>query len=163
MSGRGSRRRWGGITTPSARPKSSRSGKALYEGILVEPTFAGFFLRKLLGHANTQDDLPSLDGALAASLRKLRQYDGEALPLALRICSATLPFLFDATPGDFGELALSFEASGEDTLGQATTTPLLSGGSDVAVTRDNVASYVALLAHHRLSAEIAPQTRAFLR
>ncbi len=29
-------------------------GKALYEGILVEPRFAGFFLRMLLGRANLQ-------------------------------------------------------------------------------------------------------------
>lgn len=51
-------------------------GKALYEGILVEPTFADFFLRKLLGRANTPDDLPSLDAALATSLRRLSRFEG---------------------------------------------------------------------------------------
>lgn len=136
-------------------------GKALYEGILVEPTFAGFFLRKLLGHANTPDDLPSLDGELAASLRKLRHYDG-----ARATADPAPPHLL--TPpalrtGDFGDLALSFEASDEDARGGVEAVPLLPGGGAVAVTRENVASYVALMAHHRLSAQIAPQTRAFLR
>ena len=57
----------------------------------MEPTFAAFFLRKLLGRANTPDDLPSLDGVLAASLRKLRHYDGtQPRYLSLRILSLTL-------------------------------------------------------------------------
>lgn len=36
-------------------------GKAVYEGILVEPLFAPFFLNKLLGKYNYVDDLRSLD------------------------------------------------------------------------------------------------------
>jgi ubiquitin-protein ligase E3 C len=36
-------------------------GKAMYEGILIEPRFASFFLNKLLGNYNYIDDLPSLD------------------------------------------------------------------------------------------------------
>ena len=43
------------------------------------------------------------------------------------------------------------------------TTPLRPGGGALPVSRDNVAAYVALMTHHRLSAQIAPQTRAFLR
>lgn len=36
-------------------------GKAVYEGLLVEPQFAAFFLNKLLGRPNLVDDLASLD------------------------------------------------------------------------------------------------------
>lgn len=48
-------------------------GKAVYEGILVEPRFAGFVLRKLLGRANTVDDLGSYDPQLYRMLMQLKR------------------------------------------------------------------------------------------
>lgn len=48
-------------------------GKALYEGILVEPRFAGFVLRKILGRKNTVDDLGSYDSSLYSSLMQIKR------------------------------------------------------------------------------------------
>ena len=39
-------------------------GKAMYEGITLEPKFADFFLRRLIGKPNTLNDLKSLDPEL---------------------------------------------------------------------------------------------------
>jgi ubiquitin-protein ligase E3 C len=82
-------------------------GKALYEGILVEAAFAGFFLSKCLGKMNyckfnfhtyhtyarehkfglltnlTVDDLPSLDYELYKGLINLKNYDGNVEDLCL--------------------------------------------------------------------------------
>ena len=43
-------------------------GKAMYEGITLEPRFADFFLRKLIGKQNSLNDLKSLDPELYKSL-----------------------------------------------------------------------------------------------
>ena len=43
-------------------------GKALYEGILVDISFAGFFLAKWLGRQSYLDDLRSLDNELYKGL-----------------------------------------------------------------------------------------------
>jgi ubiquitin-protein ligase E3 C len=83
-------------------------GKALYEGILVEAAFAGFFLSKCLGkmnyrkqmhtstdaypcssltsnlfHTSPVDDLPSLDYELYKGLINLKNYDGNVEDLCL--------------------------------------------------------------------------------
>jgi ubiquitin-protein ligase E3 C len=36
-------------------------GKAMYDGITIDPKFADFFLRKLIGKQNSLNDLKSLD------------------------------------------------------------------------------------------------------
>jgi ubiquitin-protein ligase E3 C len=43
-------------------------GKAIYEGILVDISFAGFFLAKWLGRQSYLDDLNSLDSELYKGL-----------------------------------------------------------------------------------------------
>jgi hypothetical protein len=116
-------------------------GKALYEGILVEPRFAGFFLRKLLGRPNGPDDLGSLDPGLHRSLASLKR----------------LP------PGDLAAAGLCFEVTEEDAAGRPTAVPLVPGGGDLGVSPANVGAYIRLVAHHRLNAQIAPQVAAFLR
>jgi ubiquitin-protein ligase E3 C len=118
-------------------------GKALYEGILVEPKFAGFFLRKLLGKSNTFDDIWTLDPELHRGLSKMKYY------------SAT----------EINDLAMSFELTEDMPLGGVATVTLLDDGRGgaVTVTAANVHQYVALLANHKLNVQIAPQCRAFLR
>lgn len=49
------------------------SGKALSEGIIINPMFANFFLRKLLSRYNYIDDLASLDPTLYRSLLTLKR------------------------------------------------------------------------------------------
>ena len=58
-------------------------GKAVYEGILLELPFAGFFLTKLRGRTPGLHDLVTLDPELARSLRFLRRYDGDVEDLSI--------------------------------------------------------------------------------
>ena len=71
-------------------------GKALYGGILVELPLAGFFLNRLLGRANTLNDLPSLDPQLAKSLLFLKTFDGDVEGLCLNF--AVEQFTADDVP-----------------------------------------------------------------
>lgn len=58
-------------------------GKALYEGILVDVAFAGFFLAKWLGKQSYLDDLVTLDPELYKGLVYLKNVDGPIDHLAL--------------------------------------------------------------------------------
>ncbi|KNE71291.1 hypothetical protein AMAG_20330 [Allomyces macrogynus ATCC 38327] len=58
-------------------------GKVLYDGILVEATFAPFFINKWLGMRNFVDDMPSMDPELYKHLMFLKNYDGDVADLAL--------------------------------------------------------------------------------
>jgi ubiquitin-protein ligase E3 C len=51
-------------------------GKALYEGILVDVAFAGFFLAKWLGRQSYLDDLVTLDPELYKGLVYLKNVEG---------------------------------------------------------------------------------------
>lgn len=61
-------------------------GKAMYEGITLEPKFADFFLRKLIGKQNSLNDLKSLDSELFKHLNFLKNYDGNVEDLCLTFC-----------------------------------------------------------------------------
>ncbi|EGN93917.1 hypothetical protein SERLA73DRAFT_189041 [Serpula lacrymans var. lacrymans S7.3] len=112
-------------------------GKALYEGILVEVAFAGFFLAKWLGKQSFLDDLASLDPDLYQGLIFLKNYTGN--------------------PED---LSLNFTAAVEE-FGVAKTVDLIPDGSNVAVTRENRLQYIYLVSHYRLSKQIKQQSDAF--
>ena len=61
-------------------------GKALYEGLTVEPKFAHFFLAHLRGpynYLNTWNDLATLDAELHRNLMFLKTYEGDAADLCL--------------------------------------------------------------------------------
>jgi hypothetical protein len=61
-------------------------GKALYEGLTVEPKFAHFFLAHLRGpynYLNTWHDLSTLDSELHKNLMFLKTYNGDAADLCL--------------------------------------------------------------------------------
>jgi hypothetical protein len=113
--------------------------KAVYEGMLVEPVFAGFFLNKLLGRPNLVDDLVSLDPQLHSSLLSIKQLPAETVQ----------------------DLGLAFETSVERLDGPVSS-PVVPGGSDIAVTGANVGQYITHVAHFRLNTLIAAQSRAFL-
>lgn len=55
----------------------------MYEGITLEPKFADFFLRKLIGKQNSLNDLKSLDPELFKQLIFLKTYEGNVEDLML--------------------------------------------------------------------------------
>ncbi|PWN54082.1 HECT-domain-containing protein [Violaceomyces palustris] len=118
-------------------------GKALYEGILVDVKFAGFFLSKWLGKQSYLDDLASLDSLdkdLYRGLIYLKNY-----------------------PGDVeADLGLTFAVTDEE-FGVRKTTELVPNGANLAVTRENRLRYIYLVSHYRLSAQISKQCDAFFR
>lgn len=61
----------------------------MYEGILVDVAFAGFFLAKWLGRQSFLDDLASLDPDLYNGLIFLKHYDQDVGDLALNFTMAT--------------------------------------------------------------------------
>ena len=118
-------------------------GKALYEGVLVELPFAGFFLSKLLGHSTGLNELALLDRELYNNLCYLKSYQGDFADLGL--C-----------------FALDAGAPGPQGAGRQTV-ELVQDGRDVAVTASNALRYIHMVAHHRLNTEIRAQSAAFLR
>ncbi|KAF9549865.1 hypothetical protein EC957_002436 [Mortierella hygrophila] len=114
-------------------------GKALYEGILIDAAFAGFFLSKCLGQVNYLDDLPSLDPELYRGLMFLKNYEG-----------------------NFEDLSLYFTVDDEE-MGQTVTRELIPNGANTIVTRENRIRYIYLTAHYRLNTQIDRQCKAFFR
>lgn len=55
----------------------------MYEGITLEPRFAEFFLRRLIGKQNSLNDLKSLDMELYKQMTMMRTYEGDAEDLML--------------------------------------------------------------------------------
>eukprot|EP00439_Symbiodinium_sp_Y106_P064287 s323_g10.t1 len=112
-------------------------GKAIFEGIVVEPSFAPFFLAKILGKHNSYYDLQSLDPALFGNLQQLKVYSG-----------------------DVADLCLNFVATGSD----GEEIPLLPGGNgkEVSVTAENRVRYIYLLSDYKLNRELQNASTAFL-
>ncbi|WVR04680.1 hypothetical protein IAU60_001691 [Kwoniella sp. DSM 27419] len=111
-------------------------GKAIYEGILVDVSFADFFLAKWLSRQSYLDDLASLDKELYKGLIILKNY---------------------AKPED---LALTFAIT-EDEFGVRETIELVPGGAEIAVTTQNRHEYIQLVCKYKLDKQIAAQSRAF--
>ncbi|CAK5268179.1 unnamed protein product [Mycena citricolor] len=112
-------------------------GKAMYDGILVDIAFAGFFLAKWLGKQSFLDDLASLDPELYNGLVFLKHYTGN--------------------PED---LSLNFAVAVED-FGVTKSVDLIPNGSNIAVTKENRLQYIHLVSHYRLSRQIKHQSEAF--
>ncbi|KAF5367884.1 hypothetical protein D9615_010487 [Tricholomella constricta] len=112
-------------------------GKAMYEGILVDVAFAGFFLAKWLGKQSFLDDLASLDPDLYNGLIFLKHYTGNLEDLALNFTIAI------------------------DEFGDTRSIDLIPNGSNIAVTRENRLQYIQFVAHYRLTKQIKLQSEAF--
>ncbi|KAH7319795.1 hypothetical protein B0I35DRAFT_478109 [Stachybotrys elegans] len=125
-------------------------GKCMYEGILVDFAFAGFFLLKWpsSGGENTYkgsvNDLRDMDSDLYNGMLQLKNY-----------------------PGDVSELAIDFTITdrvsppGEPIV--TVTRKLVPNGDQVYVTNDNRLLYISYVARHRLVVQPYMQTNAFLR
>ncbi|KAF9647283.1 HECT-domain-containing protein [Thelephora ganbajun] len=112
-------------------------GKALYEGILVDVAFAGFFLAKWLGKQSYLDDLASLDSELYQGLIFLKHYSG-----------------------DLADLTLNFTVA-QDEFGIARSVELIQNGSNIPVTKENRLKYIYLVSLYKLSRQIKKQSNAF--
>ncbi|EJT80554.1 hypothetical protein GGTG_00549 [Gaeumannomyces tritici R3-111a-1] len=125
-------------------------GKCMYEGILIDIAFAGFFLLKWVSAAT--------DLGYRASINDVREMDEELYQGLLRLKNMQ---------SDVSELELDFtindqvSATGEETV--TITRDLMPNGKDVAVTNENRPLYISYVARHRLVAQPYQQTRAFLR
>jgi ubiquitin-protein ligase E3 C len=129
-------------------------GKCLYEGILVDIGFAGFFLLKWAtfkaaagsesGYRANINDLRDLDEGLYQGLLKLKSY-----------------------PGNVEDFGLDFTITDTISLPGAPTQTiekdLLPNGSNMSVTNENRLLYLASVARHRLLVQPQRQTRAFLK
>ena len=58
-------------------------GKAVFDGITVDPQFALFFIKKLISKSNSLNDLKSLDFELYKHLNFLREYEDDIGDLEL--------------------------------------------------------------------------------
>ncbi|OCF32551.1 ubiquitin-protein ligase E3 C [Kwoniella heveanensis BCC8398] len=111
-------------------------GKAIYDGILVDVSFANFFLAKWLGRQSYLDDLNSMDKDLSKGLTILKNYPKPE------------------------ELALNFAIT-EDDFGEKKTIELVPGGAEIGVTAENRHEYIQLVCRYKLDKQIAAQSRAF--
>ncbi|KAM0355945.1 hypothetical protein ACHAPU_000334 [Fusarium lateritium] len=127
-------------------------GKCMYEGILVDLAFAGFFLLKW---ASTG---PNDENNYKGSVNDLRDMDEDLYNGMLRLKNY---------PGDVSELGVDFTIA--DQVSQpgdpvkTITKKLIANGDQVYVTNDNRLLYISYVARHRLVVQPAPQTSAFLR
>ncbi len=124
-------------------------GKCMYEGILIDIVFAGFFLLKWTSDADAVsrtniNDLHELDEELYRGMMRLKNYDGDVKDLGI-------DFTIDdqvSSPG--GPL-------------KTVTRNLLPNGENILVDNKNRPRYISYVARHRLVTQPGLQTRAFLR
>ncbi|KAK3365452.1 hypothetical protein B0H63DRAFT_530011 [Podospora didyma] len=124
-------------------------GKCMYEGILIDIVFAGFFLLKWASaradnYRPSINDLHDLDEELYQGMLQLKNY-----------------------PGDIKDLDLDFTINDQVSLPGApvrtVTRNLVPNGDRIPVTNENRPLYISYVARHRLVVQSRAQTRAFLR
>ncbi|KAI4215825.1 MAG: hypothetical protein LQ351_001813 [Letrouitia transgressa] len=137
-------------------------GKCLYEGILVDVHFAGFFLLKWAltggsrsaskesGYRANLNDLRDLDEGLYQGLLQLKNYPGNVEDFSLN---------FEVTDTLFYREPQTYDQS----LQKPVTRELRPGGSQIPVTNENRLVYISFIARHRLQVQPFPQTSAFLK
>lgn len=125
-------------------------GKCMYEGILIDIVFAGFFLLKWASAAGQDtyraniNDLHELDEELYQGMLRLKNYTGDIADLAL-------------------DFTITDQVSLPDEPVRTITRNLIPNGEDVPVTNENRPLYISYVARHRLAVQPHAQTRAFLR
>lgn len=127
-------------------------GKCLYEGILIDLAFAGFFLLQWPSAGSSEgntykgnvNDLSEMDEELYTGMLRLKNY-----------------------PGDVSALGIDFTISDQVSLPheplRTITRNLVPNGDKINVTNDNRLLYISYVARHRLVLQPALQTAAFLR
>ncbi|KAL9097116.1 MAG: hypothetical protein Q9165_000542 [Trypethelium subeluteriae] len=131
-------------------------GKCLYEGILVDIGFAGFFLLKwaLTGGSGSAPN----ESGYRANLNDLRNLDEELYQGLLQLKNY---------PGDVEDFSLNFSVTDNIPLGKGRTTTLTRelkpDGANTPVTNENRLVYISYMARYRLQLQPLYQTNAFLR
>ena len=120
-------------------------GKALYDGIQIEPQFALFFLRSLVGDQNYVDDLQDFDPTIYSNLMKLK--------------SIPMPATKDETD-PFDELGLTFSID-RQVFDMTRTYDLLPNGSQIPVTSENKVRFIYLIADYYLNKQSQRQMQSF--
>ncbi|POR31469.1 Putative E3 ubiquitin protein ligase [Tolypocladium paradoxum] len=127
-------------------------GKCMYEGILVDLAFAGFFLLKWPSAG------PKEENSYKGSINDLRDMDEELYKGML---------LLKNYPGNVTDLGFDFTV--EDQVSppghpmKTVTRKLVPNGNETPVTNDNRLLYISYMARHRLVVQPSLQTAAFLR
>lgn len=116
-------------------------GKCLYENVLIDVSFAPFFINKwcMDGFKNTVNDLSYFDGELFKNLIKLTHMSNEELQ----------------------HLDLVF-AINEKVDGETYNFELIPNGKSIKVNKLNVQYYLHKFADFKLNQLLLPQTKAFL-
>ncbi|KAF9876081.1 iq and hect domain protein [Colletotrichum karsti] len=126
-------------------------GKCMYEGILIDIAFAGFFLLKWISGQTGEN-------SYRGNVNDLRDLDEELYQGMLRLKNFR---------GNVADLSLDFTITDQVSLpGQPVRTVsrnLIPNGENVNVTNDNRLLYISYVARHRLVAQPSQQTAAFLR
>jgi len=137
-------------------------GKCLYEGILVDLSFAPFFLLKWSQPSSAStagvNDLRDLDAEMYRQLigvNDLRDLDAEMY----RHLMALMDFEGDVE----STFNLDFTITTQIAPGEIVTVNLKPNGDSIPVTNANRLEYVHLVSKHRLVKEPAAQTAAFLK
>lgn len=127
-------------------------GKCMYEGILVDLAFAGFFLLKWPSAG------PKEENSYKGSINDLRDMDEDLYKGMLRLKNY---------PGNVTDLGFDFTV--EDQVSppgrpvKTITRKLIPNGDETPVTNDNRLLYISYMARHRLVVQPSLQTAAFLR
>lgn len=127
-------------------------GKCMYESILIDKAFAGFFLLKwsasgqgsMTDYRANLNDLRDLDPELYQGLINLKNYPGKVIDLSL-------------------DFTITDEVHLRNREVLTITRPLCKNGEDMAVTNTNRPLYISYVVNHRLVAQQYRQTKAFLK
>jgi len=131
-------------------------GKCLYEGILVDVSFAGFFLKKwaLTGGANSAP----MESGYRANINDLRELDEGLYRGLLALKNAPAEEV-----EDFGLTFTVDDLVGPEDRRQVIERELIPNGANTAVTAENRLIYINRMAHYRLQGQSKAQTDAFLK
>ncbi|KAK5682634.1 ubiquitin-protein ligase (E3) [Elasticomyces elasticus] len=131
-------------------------GKCLYEGILVDVSFAGYFLKKWAltggvgaaaresGYRANINDLKQLDDGLYRGLLALKNAPAEQVE-------------------DFGLTFVVDDLVGVEGHKEVIERELVQGGANMGVTAENRLFYINRMSWYRLQGQSASQTSAFLK
>ncbi|SMR48213.1 unnamed protein product [Zymoseptoria tritici ST99CH_1E4] len=131
-------------------------GKCLYEGILVDVSFAGFFLKKWALTGGT-GSAPS-ESHYRANINDLRELDESLYKGLLQVKYAS----------DASDLGMTFSVndivtSSPSSKPHVLEVDLIPNGANTPVTNENRLLYINALSRYRLQTQSTAQTRAFLR
>jgi ubiquitin-protein ligase E3 C len=136
-------------------------GKCLYEGILIDVSFAGFFLLKWALTGGTT--VGSNESAYRATINDLREYDEELYQGLLKLKNypgdVENDFGLDFTVTD----TITIEDERHNEVHQTVTTELIANGANTPVTNTNRLVYIDRIVRYRLQQQPKAVTDAFLR